>query len=270
MQLDNLDSSFAYLLESSAKMYENVYKLDATTSAVFVGTDFISLILNVYFHYLIYRMATRKDIKNSQGTTTNLLTCYCVIVPASFLVAFTYLNIILQYTYPPSEIFGEWFCFAHEYFVHVTTIYFASFSLFTALMKYWFIVENTRAKNFGLKKGRATFLILHLTIPIIISALISISNGEESRIYLVNICWSQPISTFDTINRNISHENGAKNILCSNRRYQTSYYLGETASEYLDPLFRVICGSISIFQALFCSNISELVVYTLVYRYLNR
>ena len=251
-------------------MYENIYKLDATTSAIFIGTDIISLILNVYFHYLIYRMTTRKDIKNSQGTTTNLLNCYCVIVPTSFLVAFTYLNIILQYTYPPSEIFGEWFCFANEYFAHVSTIYTASFSLFTALMKYWFIVENTRAKNFGLEKGRTTFLILYLTIPIIISALISISNGEQGRSYLVNICWTQPTSTFDTINRNISHEHGATDILCSNRRYQTSYYLGETASNYLDPLFRVICGSTSIFQALFCSNISELSVYTLVYRYLNR
>ena len=251
-------------------MYENVYKLDATASTVFIGTDFISFILNVYFHYLIYRMTTRKDIKNSQGTTTNLLTCYCVIVPTSFVFAFTYLNIILQYSYPPSEIFGEWFCFAHEYFVHVTTIYFASFSLFTALMKYWFIVENTRAKHFGLEKGRATFLILYLTIPIIISALNLISNGEESRSYLVDICWSQIISTFDTINGNTSHDHGSTDILCSNRRYQTSYYLGETASEYLDPSFRVICGSISIFQALFCSNISELMVYTLVYRYLNR
>ena len=258
------------MLELSAKMYENTYKLDATTSAIFIGTDIISLILNVYFHYLIYRMTTRKDIKNSQGTTTNLLTCYCVIVPTSFLVAFTYLNIILQYTYPPSEIFGEWFCFANEYFAHVSTIYTASFSLFTALMKYWFIVENTRAKNFGLEKGRATFLFFYLTIPIIISALILITNGEESRIYLVNICWSQPISTFDSINRNISHEHGATDILCSNRRYQTSNYLGETANIYLDSSFRVICGSMSILQALFCSNISELSVYTLVYRYLNR
>ena len=100
MQLDNLDWSFTYLLESSAKMHENIYKLDSTTSAVFIGTDFITLILNVYFHYLIYRMTTRKHIKNSQGTTTNLLTCYCVIVPTTFMVAFTYLNIILQYTYP--------------------------------------------------------------------------------------------------------------------------------------------------------------------------
>ena len=109
MQLDNLDSSFAYLPESSAKMYENVYKLDATTSAVFVGTDFISLILNVYFHYLIYRMATRKDIKNSQGTTTNLLTCYCVIVPTWFLFASTYLNIILQYKYPHLKFLASGF-----------------------------------------------------------------------------------------------------------------------------------------------------------------
>ena len=246
------------------------YKMDMQTAVIFGVTDLISLIFNFYFHYLIYRMTLRKDLKKSQGTITNVLACYSVITPITFLFAFIYLNIILQYTSPPSEIIGEWFCFVYEYYVHVVCIYLATFSLFTALMKYWFIVENARATNFGVEKGRTVFLIIHLITPITIAALNSISNGERDLHYLVNICWSQSMSTHEIGNSSVLDDPGGMDMFCTNRHYQTTYYLGAAASHYMDPFLRMICGSISIFQAIFCSNLCELFVYALLYKYLNR
>ena len=215
-------------------------------------------------------MTLRKDLKNLQGTTSKLLVCYSIFIPITFLLAFTYLNIIIRYTYPPSEFFGEWFCFTFEFFVHASFTYIATFSMFTAMMKYWFIVENAKAKSFGEEKGKTAFLILHLIIPVTIAALNSISNGEKDRDYLVNICWSESISNSKTTNSSVFDEYGGMDILCSNRRYQTGYYLGETASYFLDPLLRMICGSLGIFQALFCSNLCELILYAFLYKYLNR
>ena len=142
--------------------------------------------------------------------------------------------------------------------------------MFTAMMKYWFIVENAKAKSFGEEKGKTAFLILHLIIPVTIAALNSISNGGKDIHYLVNICWSESISNSETSNSSVLDEYGVMDVLCYNRNYQTSYYLGERASYYLDPLFRVICGSLCIFQALFCSNLCELILYALLYKYLNR
>ena len=165
-----LNSSSSNLLKTTTKTsVMNEYKMDMKTAVIFGGTDFISLIFNFYFHYLIYRMTLRKDLKKSQGTITNVLACYSVITPITFLFAFIYLNIILQYTSPPSEIIGEWFCFVYEYYVHVVCIYLATFSLFTALMKYWFIVENARATNFGVEKGIFDYfadLVFHLYIHV--------------------------------------------------------------------------------------------------------
>ena len=160
-------SSSKFLEESEIRLVINEYKMDMKTAVIFGGTDLISLIFNFYFHYLIYRMTLRKDLKNSQGTITNVLACYSVITPITFLFAFVYLNIVLQYTFPPSEIIGEWFCFAYEYYVHVVCIYLATFSLFTALMKYWFIVENARATNYGVEKGtfdHFSYLVCHMYI----------------------------------------------------------------------------------------------------------
>ena len=230
----------------------------------------ISLILNIYFHYLIYRMTLRKDLKNSQGTTSKLLVCYSIFIPITFLLAFMYLDIIIPYTYPPSEFLGEWFCFVYEFFVNASCTYIATFSMFTVMMKYWFIVENAKAKHFGEEKGKTAFLVIHLIVPIVIAVLNSISNGEKDLHYLVNICWSQPIANSETTNSSVLHEYAGMDILCYNRHYQTKYYLGETASYYLDPLLRMICGSICIFQALFCLNLFELILYAQLYKYLNR
>ena len=266
------NSSFFDILQALVdENIENEYQLhNRFITRVFIGTDGISLVLNFYFHYLIYRMTLRKDLKNSQGTTSKLLLCYSIFIPITALLAFIYLNIIIQYTYPPSEFFGEWFCFTFEFFVHASFTYIATFSMFTAMMKYWFIVENAKAKSFGEEKGKTAFLILHLIIPVTIAALNSISNGEKDRDYLVNICWSESISNSKTTNSSVFDEYGGMDILCSNRRYQTGYYLGETASYFLDPLLRMICGSLGIFQALFCSNLFELILYAFLYKYLKR
>ena len=273
MLLSNyLNSSFFDLLGALVdKNIRNEYQLHARfITRIFIGTDMISLLLNIYFHYLIYRMTLRKDLKNSQGTTSKLLVCYSIFIPITFLLAFMYLDIIIPYTYPPSEFLGEWFCFVYEFFVNASCTYIATFSMFTVLMKYWFIVENAKAKSFGEEKGKTAFLTLHLIIPIVIAALNSTCNGEKDFHYLVNICWSQPIANSKTNISSALDEYGGMDILCYDRNYQTSYYLGETASFYLDPLFRMICGSLGIFQALFCLNLFELILYALLYKYLNR
>ena len=267
-----LNSSFFDILQALLdENIENEYQLhNRFVTRLFIGTDAISLVLNFYFHYLIYRMTLRKDLKNSQGTTSKLLLCYSIFIPITVLSAFMYLNIIIQYTYPPSEFFGEWFCFTFEFFVHAFGTYIATFSMFSAMMKYWFIVENAKAKSFGEEKGKTVFFILHLIIPVSIAALNSISNGEKDLHYLVNICWSESISKSETTNSSVLNEYEGMDMLCSNRRYQTKYHLGETASYFLDPLLRKICGSLGIIQALFCSNLFELILYAFLYKYLKR
>ena len=118
--------------------------------------------------------------------------------------------------------------------------------------------------------GRTVFLIIHLITPITIAALNSISNGERDLHYLVNICWSQSMSMHEIGNSSVLDDPGGMDMFCTNRHYQTTYYLGAAASHYMDPFLRMICGSISIFQAIFCSNLCELFVYALLYKYLNR
>ena len=236
-------------------------QLNPRTSIIFLIVDLILLVLNFYFHYLIRRMISRKDTKKVTLITQTLLKCYSVIVPSSFLIVFIYLNIILRYTYPPSEAIGEWFCFVYEYFAHTTGLYLGSFTLFTAGMKYWFIVDNAKAKSFGEEKAKSIFSMLHLGVPFTMAAFNSLSNGKRDQIYVVNICWGDNSSGIP---------DPADDIICSNRQYEIANYLGESAEPYVEPILRITCGSITVLYIMICSNVGELILYGLMFKYLNR
>ena len=241
------------------------------TSLVFLTIDFLILCSHCYFHRLIKRMISRKDSKkNNACIIQTMLSCYSLIVPFTFLTVFIYLNMILQYLYPPSEIFGEWFCFVYEYFAHTTGLYLGTFSLFTAAMKYWFIVHNAKAREYGEEKAKKLFMLLHLALPILMAAVNSVSNGNKDQIYVVNICWKEPPQEFQG-NITSSEITGIhERFLCLDRNYDITAYIGENASNYIVPILRVGCGSISFFYILFCSNMGELIIYGLIFKYLNK
>ena len=106
--------------------------ISSVTSIIFFTIDMIILCAHCYFHRLIRRMIQRKDSKKANvSIIQSLLSCYSVIVPFTFSIVFMYLNIVLEYINPPSEMIGEWFCFAYEYFAHSTGLYLGTFSIFT-------------------------------------------------------------------------------------------------------------------------------------------
>ena len=240
------------------------------TSMIFFTIDMIILCFHCCFHHLMRRMILRKDSKKANvSIIQNLLSCYSVIVPFTFSIVFTYLNVILQYINPPSEILGEWFCFAYEYFAHSTGLYLGTFSIFTAGMKYWFIVHNAKARVYGEEKAKRLFLVLHLALPIIMAAMNSISNGNKDQIFVVNICWKHFPETLDN-NTTREEQSLIDRFLCLDRTYNIEAYIGEFASVFFEPFLRTICGSISVFYILFCSNMGEFIIYWQIFKYLNR
>ena len=195
---------------------------------------------------------------------TNLLSCYTIIVPVTFILIFAYVNVLSRYSNPPSEVLGAWFSFLFELFGHAYFVYLGAFSLFTAGIKYWYIVKNANARRFGEEKARTIFLISHLVIPIIVAGLNSISNGNKDLLFWVNHCWSHKPKT----DSGISEQTG--DFVCSNRQYDISKYVGEKARHYIEPIQQGICGGLKIFYLAFCLNMAEFILYVLVFKYLNR
>ena len=249
--------------------------LSTGLSNFFLIIDFLLLIPTFYFHYLIKLMCRREKEKQGHVLIKNLLASYARIVPIVFALCFAYANVVLRYTSHPSYVFGDWFCYAYEIFMHSGSFVVGSFSLFAALTKYWFIVNNANAKRFGEERARTIFLILYLSVPVFIANLNSISNGDRDQIAWVNYCWRTKVKV--EIIENTEPKENTEPILttksdffCKNHQYEIEKYVGIAASSYIIPLLRVICVSLKPLYVVFLSNIAELIIYAFIFKYLNR
>ena len=251
----------------SSEMQSESHHLSYEWEMTFLIFDFTILIPVGYFHHLINCMIKREKEEKGHGLIKNLLDCYVIIVPFVFFTCMTYIHIILRYTSTPAHVFGDGFCYAYEIFAHSGGMYVGAFSLFTAIVKYWFIVCNAKSKHVGETKIRNIFTICYCTIPIIMATMNSLSNGNTDPVMWVNLCWRKTPTENAKNNLTIVADD---DFFCNNKKYEIEDYVGATFSEYLTPVLRGTCRSVKILYAIFFSNIVELVIYFLIFRYLNR
>ena len=230
--------------------------------------DIIWLVISFYLHRCLYRSTTRIDFRNKISMIFNLLTCYSKVAPFTICYGFIYGNILLPYNYPNSENLGAWFCFTNQYVCHLTIMYLGAFTLFTAAMKYSFIVHNDKAERFGVERIKSNVLILHVVVPITMSALHVISTGNRDPMNGIIRCWVNEAS--DTKNVTFLGTHSSTDIFCQDRKYEVSEYFGEELSQYIEPLLRTMCIGASSFYIFTTCNMMELLLYFLLFRRLDR
>ena len=140
-------------------------------------------------------------------------------------------------------------------------IYFAGifsgyYNLTTELIKYYIkYVKSLRAKQFGEKKATVFFLVLHLVISIMASVLNLISSGNEDVIYWITRCWNKEVSS---------------DLFCLSHTFDTIKYFGEEIANIFNVILRSICGCLRIFNLVVFLNIAELILYTTIFKLINR
>lgn len=249
------------------------YHLNSTSSSphlnaeiynMFSSIDFVLLAPSFYFHYLLKRMVGREKDEKGHALVKNLLQLYSRIVPCVFAVCVVYVHIILRFTFTPSQVLGDGFCYGYELYSHAGNLYIGGFSLFTAITKYWFIVNNAKSKGVGEEDAKNIFTAAYCVLPIIMAAMNSMSNGKQDQMLWVNVCW-----------RNLNEYNeqmktSAFDFFCMDKEYNITSYVGVNGNKYLTPLLRGTCGVVRILYLIFLSNILELLIYFMIFRYLNR
>ena len=250
---------------------------DSTTSDIllrpfvhntFLGIDIILIMPMLYFHLLKSAMLKRENKKKGQNLMKNLLEGYVWTIPISFVVIALYINVLTSFIEPPSRWIGVWFCTIFELFGHVDIFYIGSFSLWAALIKYWFIVHSKNAKNFGEAKARRVLFIAHIVVPIVFSTLNSISNGRRDQVFWVDHCWGEsehPNRITDKTDPNLIEK-----LLCFDRNYTLPSYFDESITNTVTKTLRMTCGGLKLFYFIFLSNMVEFLLYFLIFRYLNR
>ena len=265
------DSSINQLNFLDTSHYKNEtrfnFLIDSETSNYFLGIDVFLNFPLCGSHYFLKSMINREK-KKGQNLVKHLLSCYAVIVPITFNLIGIYLNILTRYSHPPWIISGHWFCVAFEGFCHTAIVYIGGFSLFVAVIKYFFIVHSGKAINFGENKARKICLISHLVFPIIMGALNSISNGRVDQLFWIDHCWSHQGWRFNHLNMTNSEKIGT--LFCINREYEISDIFGENLKDVITKFLRVVCGGVKVTYLIFLSNILEVIIYVLIFKYLNR
>ena len=243
--------------------------LSPNVNNIFLVVDVSLLVPMFFFHYLMAVMLNRESKqKKGQHLIKNLLECYVVIVPISYFVVGAYINVLTRISDAPSVIIGPWFCYIFEFFGHADIVYLGGFSLFVSGVKYWFIVHNSNAKNFGEDRAKQIFLISHFVLPIVMASLNSISNGKKDQVFWVNHCWGNIPASQDITDNGIDGSIG--NVICLDRKYEIPDYFQETTRNIITTSLRATCGTLKVFYMLFLSNMAEFVIYILVFKYLNR
>ena len=242
--------------------------LQTGTSHIFLGFDIFQVLLLFYFHYLMVLMTKRESkVRKGQELIKELLQCYSVMVPITFIGASVYLNVMTRYLVTPTIFKGFWFCVSFEVYIHISTIYIGGFSLYVASLKYWRIVHNPTATSFGVHKAKKICFVLHLTFPILISLLNSISNGKVDQIFSVDHCWSNESRNNMT---GPSAYDKMKSFICIDRNYELEVYFGQNIGNKIEVMLRILCGSVKIFHFFLLSNLAELILYILILRYLDK
>ena len=242
--------------------------LSPQTHFIFLGIDVILITPLLYFHYLMRAMLKRENKKKGQNLIKDQMKAYVWIIPVSFVVIGLYINVLTFFVDPPSIWIGPWFCIIFELFGHVDIVYIGGFSLWAAVIKYWFIVHNKKATHFGEAKAKRILFVIHILIPILFGFLNSLSNGRKDQVFWVDHCWGQ--DKYSKVDNSGSEKNALGELLCANRNYTFPNYFGEKVAVAVTQILRMTCGSLKLFYLIFLSNMIEFILYYLIFRYLNR
>ena len=250
-----------------------VYHLNSTSSYPYLNSEMYNMFSSIdftllapifYFHYLLKRMVGREKDKKGHALVKNLLQFYSRIVPYVFALCVVYVHIILRFLITPSKVLGDWFCYAYELYAHSGSLYIGGFSLFTALTKYWFIVNNVQAIGVGEENAKHIFTVSYSVTPLIMAAMNSMSNGKQDQMLWVNLCWMN-LGEYNELTKKSDFD-----LFCIDKEYDITSYVGVEGNKYLTPIMRGTCGVVRILYLSFFSNILELAIYFMIFRYLNR
>ena len=223
----------------------------------------------IYFCRLIMLMAKREARKRKDMLLGKALMCFAILLPVLLFVGVCNGYGVLSFVYPTAEIIGAWYCYVYEFVAYFCGTYLGVFSFLTAVLRYRYILGSENGESVDKDKAKTTLLIIHLTIPTVVSLLNSLSNGDVDQFPWVNQCWG-----YKEENKTHREENDfiyyIGDLFCYNRNYELECYVGTTAANVLEPLLRVVCGGLNVFYMLFMSNMVELIIYVIIFRNVNR
>ena len=171
-----------------------------------------------------------------------------------------------DFIHPLKDVIGEWYCFM-GWFIHWSCWTYISFhSFIVSVMRYIFIVHNSKVEAYGGDKAKKIFFFLSIAIPVflVIWGIIELPDRPVDPMSFINKCYGKHHKKFliETSSMDV-----AKSGLCEFGRYD----------EFKGPVFSIIATlkrilriTKSILYVVMGFNIAEGFVYYKTLRHISR
>jgi len=170
---------------------------------------------------------------------------------------------IIDFIHPLGELTGEWFCFLVQSLANFHFIVVMNQSFIIAMMRYWFIVQEERVKNYAKAKTKRIFVCLSIFIPLFMVIWATAENAELSPFLFVNRCYGRDHQVFLI---NISPLQVSNPYFCQFGNYSDKEIYGKIVEIFK----RATCIFKTTLMFLMACNLTEGVIYYKIFSHMKR
>ena len=231
---------------------------DPITATIFLV---IMMTLNCIGSYITIKVLS--SLKNEESLlknmTQNFMISQLILWPLILCVVS-----ITNFTHSfPSEIV-QWICPIAWFVIYLCLNLTISHSCFTAIMRYFFIVHNERVKVIGKKKVKKYFDVLSILVPLLLTLWKANDGSELDALSMFNKCYGKHHQTFlvETSTLNVFKKN-----FCNMPNYRNM-------NGYVEVIVaitkNILCLTSTCTILLFGSNLTEGIIYYLLFSHMNK
>ena len=163
----------------------------------------------------------------------------------------------------PTEIV-KWICPISWFVIYLSLNFSTSHSCFTAIMRYFFIVHNQRVQLIGKQKVKKYFHLLSILIPLLITLWKAIDGSELDSFSMFNKCYGKHHKTFLV-------ETSTINVFKKNFCNMPNYHNMNRYVEVIEAITKnIFCLASTCAMILLGSNLTEGIIYYLLFSYMNK
>ena len=196
-----LENTKGQLIEDINLFYQPVQI--PLVAIIFLIVKLLVLIAGEFLQFKVYQLITKergilKDVGRLVVVTQMIFWPFWVSFASS-----------TDFIHPMNQVVGQWFCdFGYIVFYFLgNIIIFHSFIV--ALMRYFFIVHETKVNDYGKEKVESIFLILSICFPLIVVTWKGLEGADLNAMSFINKCYGKhhrvflvETSTLDVVKRN--------------------------------------------------------------------
>jgi hypothetical protein len=172
-----------------------------------------------------------------------------------------FFDLTINLIHPVNEVIGDWFCSVGWLTSGIGVRIVLNNSFMAALMRYFFIIHETRVKDYGKKRAKRIFLVLTFALPLF--QFISQAAEGSPRSSFVKKCYGEDHKVFliETSTLNVLKNQFLKLERYEHNGFIGSYYeIGKKMCKIIEATLFVIMGF----------NISEGVLYYKIFSHMHR